>query len=264
MRVKHKRFWYRYDETQQGEAVDNITEKQGTTYALLLNTGVGGDIFPFARDMGYAHQRMIDSGVPKDNIIILEGDNELHITHNALPATSKNLEDTIESLQSKVTDQDRFIFGFFGHSSLEEPRAWFMLPDPEVYYFDHLNPKSDTSAGKIKDFSKMLRSIEPNYGVFYFSQCYGGAFAEGVGIGNRIGISSSNKRGKGWGLPQEDEGNYFTIPLFKKLFEHGVSIKDAFEYAAAHYVDPLKLLMRRETPQLFWQNADPSKLYLGK
>lgn len=264
MREEHKRFWYRYDKVQQGESVENIIDKGGATYAVLINTRIGDDIFPFAADLGYAHDCMVKSGIPNENIVILEGDDKISLSKGALPATSKNLEEILESMRSTITEEDTFVFGFFGHSTIQDPWIRFKLPDPEVYYSDFLPRTADTSTRVIKDFSKMLRSIKSNYSVYYFSQCHGGGFAKEVGIGNGIGISSCTRKQDAWGPQREDEGNYFNRPLFQKLFERGVTIESAFEYAAAHYINPVRILTKIVTPQLFWQNADPSTLYLGR
>ncbi|MFH2028211.1 MAG: hypothetical protein ABIJ08_03670 [Nanoarchaeota archaeon] len=97
-----------------------------------------------------------------------------------------------------------------------------------------------------------------------------------MGYGRNIGMSNTHREGLSHGSIYV--GNFFTNFLFPGILCEGVTIENAFDCAVYEDTSFIKarLNMRgyvfdlysgcesyHDLPQLRWQNADPSQLYLG-
>ena len=127
----------------------------------------------------------------------------------------------------------------------------------------------------------MTQYLPVNFGLFYFAQCFSGGFAERMGYGRNIGMSTADREKGSFGSFRRGVGNYFTQFLFPRVLDGGVTIETAFDEAVYEntslkrmngygrkqgLIYPLKkdiVGFGIETPQLRWQDADPSQLYLG-
>ena len=261
MRTETSRFWKRYDKIQQAESTSQIVDKAGKLYALLIGgEDDGTESIPLQR----AYDTLVQSGV--NQIRVLESNQS-----DKLGASKVNLERALSGIRGSISPDDRMFFYLSGHGCfLEDGSPGFLLPQGEM-----VAPT---------EFKEMARDIPYNVGVFYFGSCLGGAFAEVMGYANNIGISpvqqsvreegesyeAATRRAKKKGATNyshPQKGDHFANELFYYLFERKSSIEEAFDRSASRNAslwsggDP-DACPGRITPQLRWQNADPSELHL--
>ncbi|MDD5192492.1 MAG: hypothetical protein PHH54_06435 [Candidatus Nanoarchaeia archaeon] len=210
-----------------------IENVPGNLYAILLNA------YPreHSQNITINYLGLLNQGVNKNNIFVLEGEG-IGLCVD-LPATRAGLETAISSIKDKIKSNDRLYFHVTNHGGINEKG----LSEVNLY-----NDKIDEA-----DFSRLVRDINCNFGVFYFSQCHSGGFAETIARENEdfIGISNARKSR----LSRRREVTVFTPPLINKLFETGTTVWDAF-LDAADKTDP------EDSPQLYFRNANPMKLSL--
>jgi hypothetical protein len=186
------------------------------------------------------------------NISVLEGNGRTQNRFVDKPATVRSLDSVVDSIRQKATPNDRLLVFVTNHGNLVNGQC-------------NVNAYDNTISEK--DFEQMMQDLPTNFGIFYFAQCYSGGFAERMGYGRNIGISNasreenSNARGK-------DIGANFTRYLFPTILKASQTIENAFDRAARRdtgmwnwIIHPITI--NTEHPQLRYQNADPSQLYIG-
>ncbi len=263
MRKESDRFWLRYDKVQQAEPTETITNQNGLLYAILFNAEGSGNNECFSEDLNFVHQSLTQSGVAHSRISALEGNGKTKNWFITGPATTTSLEKAVNSVRQQATSRDRLVVVVTNHGNL-------------------INNKSTvrTYDGRMNevDFEQIMHNLPVNFALFYFAQCYSGGFAERIGYGRNIAVSSASRTGwsnghKGISMLGTTllapVGNHFTHYLFKDVLKYGNTIESAFDTAVntdtslLRFVTVLNPNTGFETPQLRWQNADPAKLYLN-
>jgi len=264
MRQEKGRFWTKYDKIQQAEQNESIDNLNGSLYAILFNADItSGDIRKgYSNDVGLVYGSLLGTGMPHSNIVTLEGHGYTRSFVNA-PATLSNLESALNSLRQTAKSNDRLLVFVTNHGELVNGQCFMAAYNGRI---------------SESDFGEMVHDLPTNFALFYFSQCYSGGFAERVGYGRDIGISNTGRDRKSYHLqspiPIEKiiakDGNFFTRYLFPSILERGRTIDEAFDIAVKKDTSLLRFLSEpmfcnwdTEIPQLRWQNADPSRLYLG-
>ena len=239
MRIESDREKTKFDKVQQAESTEVVSNLDGSLYAVLFNANEG----PHSHDLRLVYHSLIDTGVSDANISVLEGDGTTQNRFVDKPATTKNLDSVVDSIRQKVTPNDRLLVYLTNHGNLVNGQCNVKAYDGTIWE---------------KDFEKMMQDLPTNFGLFYFAQCYSGGFAERMGYGKNIGISNSNRNGASHGRHQDNIGACFTHFLFPEILKPGITVLDSFEYANSKLCSHCE-----DRPQLRWQNANPSELYLG-
>lgn len=242
MRREKGGFWTKYDKVQQAEPTEVVSNQNGALYAVLFNADEG----PYSDDLIITHNHLVKAGIPDSDIFCLEGDGRTNNRFVKMPATIKSLDSTIDSIRQKAKSNDKLLVFVTNHGGPYNGQSYFLT---------HGN------VGLLeKDFEEMMQDIPVNFGLFYFSQCHSGGFAERMGCGKNIGLSSSTKEEETGSLG----GQLYTQSLFKRILKPGIDIETAFDQATSYRATlPYRLTGIYVNPQLRWQNADPSQLYLG-
>lgn len=248
MRREKGRFLTRYDKVQKAEPTEVVSNLNGSLYVVIFNAREDRH----SHDVRLVYHSLIDVGISNTNISVLEGDGMTKNRFVDKPATIRSLDSVIDSIRQKANSNDRLLVYVTNHGNYVNGQSCV-----EAHY------------GTIweKYFEQMMQDLPVNFGLFYFAQCHAGGFAERMGYGRNIGMSIVNRTELSHGFYKE--GNAFTRHLFPKILRERVTIEEAFNYAT----NKNTALWRRatlflappytETPQLRWQNADPSQLYLG-
>ena len=256
MRREKGRFWTRYDKVQQAEPTEVVSNLDGSLYAVLFNANEG----LHSHDLRLVYHSLIDAGVSDTDISVLEGDGRTQNRFVDKAATTRGLDPVVDSIRQKATSNDRLLVYVTNHGKLVNGQCNVEAYDGTIWE---------------KDFEQMMQDLPTNFGLFYFAQCYSGGFTERMGYGRNIGMSNAGKEEKSWGSFPENIANYFTHLLFPQILK-GFTIEDVYDGAVRkdtgilQRINPIKPLEVNypsikfsETPQLRWQNADPSQLYLG-
>lgn len=262
------------EQIQQGQQIERIVEKNGRKYAVLINAT---NESRFVEDIRFAHSALQSIRFQSNDIYVLNGD-EVKEPFVDYPATKENLKRVLHELEEKITPNDKLFFyvtndgGFIGGKAIF-PR----LINGRLTFWKGSESTFRLSDGYIteSEFEKMMQNIHPNYIVMYFSQCYGGGFAERLGKGRVIAISNA-RRSLAYGGEHSFDYNFFVAlsgrdekgnPIDADLDGDGlVSIKKVFDYSVKNdkYANPKWYHNFKETPQLRWQNTDPSKFSFDK
>ena len=255
MKREKGRFWTRYDEVQQAEPTEEVSNLDGSLYAVLFNANEG----PHSHDLRLVYHSLIDAGVSDVDISVLEGDGRTQNRFVDEPATTRNLDFVVDSIRQKATPNDRLLVYVTNHGGLVNGQCNVEAYDGTIWE---------------KDFEQMMQDLPTNFGLFYFAQCHSGGFVERMGYGRNIGMSNALREEKSNGQskfgPFKLRGNHFTHYLFPRILKNGITIEQGFDRAVKRDTSKLRILtepinfnMGVETPQLRYQNADPSQLYLG-
>lgn len=244
------------DKIQQAEQTESVQNLEGELYAVLFNANTGADSY----DLAHAYYDLTDAGVPKANIISLEAEGRGRNRFIDDSATRQNLELAFDIVRKSAGPNDRLFSYVTNHGTLHNGKCYF-----------------NTYDGKIseRDFEKMTADLPINFGLFYFAQCFSGGFAERMGYGRNIGMSNVSREENAYGR-ELWPGAYFTQFLFPGITEKGKTIETAFNEAVFEDTSDERVNgigkkdgllypvggIALETPQLRWQNADPSKLCL--
>lgn len=240
------------NKVRQAEPTETVENRAGSIYAVLFNAYEGkafrGDKLAgaFFNDMTLVYNSLIRAGVPTSNISALEGDGQTHHRFVKHPAKLRSLDRVVDSIRQKATADDMLLVFVTNHGNLVNGRCNVNA------YRGHIWEE---------DFQKVMTDLPVNLGVFYFAQCFSGGFAERMGYGRNIGISESGRNEPG--IANYD-GIPFTQNLFPRLLNPKTTISDAFDHAAQRTFFEVNIGRHDEipTPQLRWQNANPSRLYL--
>ena len=259
MRVESDRVETKFDKVQQAEPTEVVSNLDGSLYAVLFNANEG----PHSHDLRFVYHSLIDAGVSDADISVLEGDGRTQNRFVDKPATARNLDSVVDSIRQKASPNDRLLVYITNHGNLVNGQC-----NVEAYYETIWE----------KDFEQMMQDLPTNFGLFYFAQCHSGGFAERMGYGRNIGMSNADREGESFGRDYQNVGAYFTHFLFPNILVPGKTIETAFDEAVFENTSTKRLLHEEgrkegllypiggkaiEIPQLRWQNADPSKLYLG-
>ncbi|MBI2565199.1 caspase family protein [Candidatus Woesearchaeota archaeon] len=259
---------------QTAPAVKKVEQKLGKKYSILVNAGSESQFFT---ELKSAYDSLLRLGFTPSNIYVLDDDidkkNEGERSFVDKPATKKNLVDVLDELKQNMTDKDVFFFYVTNHGSkayspLPFGESCFKLSDGIVY------------ENKLKE---MFKDLNLNYGVCIFTTCYSGGLAESVGSGNFIGVSSSRADKVSFQCASKEIGSFFSSHFFAALTgvdknnqqvsadnncDGKISLEEAFDYAAKKDDENIEtdciLPWANETPQLYWQNVDPSQVFLGE
>lgn len=251
-------FETQFEKVQQAKPTNSISNiTGGSLYAVLFNAREG----PHSHDLRFVYHSLIDAGVSDENILILEGSGRRNRLVD-MAATAKNLDSAVSSIRKKSNSKDRLLFYVTNHGFLRNRQCYIKTEDGFI---------------SEQDFEKMMQDLPVNFGVFYFSQCYSGGFAERMGYGNNIGMSNVTRKEESFGRWDKGVGACFTWFLFPEILIPRRTIETAFDEAVFENTSPERLFHKRgrkegrvyprgkraiKTPQLRWQNANPSKLCL--
>ncbi|GEM_PF-3388948 len=278
MRRQQGRFLTRYDKVQQAEPTAAVENREGYLYAVLFNAVQG----QFSLDLEFVYRSLISAGVPSSNISALEGDGRTTNRFVDKPATMRSLDDVVDSIRKKASPNDRLLVYVANHGVLENGQCGVLAYDGVIWE---------------KEFEQLMQDLPVNFGLFYFAQCFSGGFSERMGYGRNICMSNANRTGFGYKSSQSVYlGNsqyrynssrgrvaaFFTHFLFPNILNPAKSVEEAFDEAVYedtsikrrigigrrhgdHHIwsEVSGIWLERETPQLRWQNADPSQLHLG-
>ena len=111
MRRKKGRFWTKYDNVQQAEPNEVISNLDGSLYAILFNANEG----PHSRDLRLVYGSLIDAGVSDSDIFVLEADGRTQNRFVDAPATIRSLESTVNSIRRKANPSDRLFVYITNH-----------------------------------------------------------------------------------------------------------------------------------------------------
>lgn len=240
MRREKGRFWTRYDKVQQKESVGEVSNLDGSLYAILFNAVEGRHTAGIA----HVYNSLIDRYTSRENIFIMQEWGEKDI----MRASAWHLKYVVDSIKERANKNDRLLVYLTNHGHIHNGHCFVRTTDGEM---------------SEKEFEKIMQDLPVNFALFYFSQCHAGGFAERMGYGRNIGIANVAREENA--VSNYFSGNSFTNSLFPRILEEGVSIENAFDSAVLQstFLSPNRILHGPETPQLRWQDADPSQLYLG-
>ena len=269
LRREKTRFWTRHEKVQQAEPTEDVSNLDGRIHAVLFNAIEDEHSFELAR----VYDALIDAGASDSDISILQDDGKparirSFGTQNRFvdgPATIGGLESAVDSIRQRANSNDRLFVYVTNHGGLVK---WQSIV------------KSYDGTISEEQFERIVQDLPVNFGLFYFTQCYSGGFAERMGYGRYIGMSvaSRNKKSKANGDPSV--GIYFTYRLLDFIAKPSVTIGSAFDLTVnTTYCETCREIFEivydvpvwrlppmpplPEVPQLRWQNANPSQLYLG-
>lgn len=249
MREEQKNFWYKYEKKQQEIKQEEIINKKGKLYSVLFNANE--DSTGSSQSIRYIYNKLLASNNKDEDIFVLEGDGKTKNRFVNQPATLKSLDSVINNIRNKSTSDDKLLVYVTNHGFLKNGLSYVRAYDSNI---------------SEKDFQSLMEDIPNNYGVFHFTQCFSGGFAQRMGYNNNIGISNASKEQWSIGLKKHPDIN--TYFLYKNIFKPNISIENAFTKASkietGFWLRGIyKLIGNSTTPQLRWQNADPSKLFLN-
>ncbi|MGV8162071.1 MAG: hypothetical protein ACP5N2_01915 [Candidatus Nanoarchaeia archaeon] len=274
MRTEKGRFWTRYDKVARNASAKDVNNKIGSLYAVLFNAQAG----PHHEDIAKAFNSLKNAGVSNSNIFYME--NKGNLDKNIYPATAESLDSVISTIKQIATSNDRLLVFTTGYGFLDKGLSTL-----------------ETHNGKLneQEYQEILKDLPFNFVVSYSAQNDSRGFAERMSEGKYIGISSVKKGEEAIGTQKhpikrmvaaDEKIEYkftqavnFTHFLIPELLNPGVTIEQAFDRAVYENTSFLRVALGigqhdtlgpmhpvhygKETPQLIWQNADPSKLYLG-
>jgi len=258
----------RCDKIQQAEQTEIVQNLDGELYAVLFNANDGSH----SNDIRRVYYSLMDAGASDSNILVLEGDGSTRNRFVDGPATIKSLDEAFDLIRQTAKPNDRLLSYVTNHGNIAYGQSYFNAHDGTIWE---------------GDFEKITSNLPVNLGLFYFAQCNSGGFAERMGYGRNIGMSSASREENSHGglainratkeeIKSRSVGNYFSQFLFPEIMGKGKTIESAFDEAVFEDTSDERLngigrkegfmyndgSLGLETPQLRWQNADPSKLCL--
>ena len=270
IRWEKTKFWTRHEKVQQAEPTEDVSNLDGRLHAVLFNAIKGR----FSIELANVYDALIYAGASDSDISILQDDGKPAIirssgTQNRFvdgPATLGGLESAVDSIRQRANSNDRLFV--------------YVTNEGNLVNFQSLVKSCNGSISE-KQFEQIMQDLPVNFGLFYFTQCFGGGFAERMGYGRNIGMSIASRNETSRASGDSSVGNYFTYRLLDFIAKPGVTIGSAFDSTVNNTYcetcrkifeidngDPFWMLPPmtplQEVPQLRWQNADPSQLYLGQ
>ena len=244
MRAETKKFWARCAKVQQAEPDEEITNLEGSLYAVLFNAKDGRH----SRDLRFVYNSLVNNGVKTGNIIILESNGSTRNKFVNLPATIGSLNYALEFIRIKANPNDKLLVYTANAGYISSGKCRLLAYEKTI---------------NEDEFADLTKDLPVNFSLFYFSNDYSGALAERIGNRKNIAIASaaSDEINHSWFW----RGCDFTYQLFPKILKKGITIEKAFDQAVWNSTNIIRrsFMPYIETPQLRWQNADPAKLHLG-
>ncbi|MBI4836780.1 MAG: hypothetical protein HY813_00015 [Candidatus Portnoybacteria bacterium] len=208
-------------------------ETTGQKYAALIS---GQTEERHVKNIETAYNVLLKSGFLRKNIIIFDatGNQNRSYPVNA-PADAKSIRLCFRYLANKIGPNDLLFVYVTDHGRLDER---LLIPDTcGTILSQHPKKQKIAEIGLFGryldefDFSACVDKIKPGAGIFVFTQCYGGGFAERLAGKNRITISANEK-------DAVCDGRAFSKLFFSafsretadKDADGKISISEAFEY----------------------------------
>lgn len=252
----------RNDKHQRTPITKQVQNKKGKKYAILVSA-YGEE--RFKKNIKFGYESFLHAGFLSENIYVLTGHEDVG-DYVRGKATRKNLISTLNKIKTEISLNDVLFLYVTNHGG------------KKYLFFGESKIKLDGKDITVSDLWKEYKEINSNYSVAVFKQCQGGDFANRFGQNNSIGISAA-KRGKdSWG-DDHDNQNGFSIQLFEAIGgrkasgelvnpdlnnDNKVSIEEIFDYASNNnqQTKPRWHGIGKQTPQLYWQNANPKDLHI--
>ena len=238
------RLFARYDKRRQGRKTEDIKDLDGRIFAILVN---GEKVSPEIQRIC----NKLQFYVPKENLVVLEGDgNPRKLGRYA--ASKEDIFNAFDYVRKNAEPTDRLFFYMMRHGDIKDG-----IPLIKLY----------SEIMDADEFEIMAKDLPVNYGVFHFTQCSGGGFAERIGKGRYIGISNCSKYEDSLNFSRSSNQD-LKMDFVSEIFKPGISINDAFDNVVLKTTGLLERIalkalteFKAQTPQLFYENADPSKLH---
>jgi hypothetical protein len=231
-----------------------ITYSKPHKYAVFVN-GYPGLENGFSDDIYLAYKTSLDEGFRPKDIYILSNSVRAGISYPTDgPATQESFDLLINHLSRKISKQDLLFFYFTGHGGMQK------FKNPETGLVESCASLSlygkDVSD---KEIVQKLESLTPKIGVYLTDTCYSGNFAEKLGRGNNIAISSSSPYNLSQGNFTDEFFGAFEYKMGDLDGDGRVSIGEAFNYAITNdYFTQHNIV----TPQIYSEEINPYTVYL--
>jgi len=109
---------------------------------------------------------------------------EKYLTGKITPATFNNISKTIDSLATKIDDNDEFTFTIMGHGEKAFPETYIKLP----YDSDLRGTPRRLTSTNLKYFADKIKAGEETYII---DACYSGDFSTALSVGKQKVFTSS-------------------------------------------------------------------------
>tara|TARA_Y100000310_G_scaffold330673_1_gene402729 strand:+ start:3067 stop:3924 length:858 start_codon:yes stop_codon:yes gene_type:complete len=249
----------RGEKHQKTPVTREIENSEGKKYALLVNAGEY-----FKNRVKFAYASLRRAGFSDDSITVLESvkNPESYVDGKA---DYETLKTTLNRLKKEIKPNDTFLLYTTNHGK----RRNIVSGESELF----LEGRT-ISASQLKE---LYQGLNPNYTFAIFSQCHGQGFAAQFGEDNLVSMSAAGRGKASFKEKYNPEGFDFQIfsaiggetPEGKKVNpdvndDGKVSIDEIFEYNAQNNLNtkPRLIGYGKETPQMFWQNANPRNLHI--
>ncbi|PIW75357.1 MAG: hypothetical protein CO002_02470 [Candidatus Portnoybacteria bacterium CG_4_8_14_3_um_filter_44_10] len=203
-------------------------ETAGQKYAILISGQIEGK---HIKNIEAAFGVLLKSGFLRKNIIIFDatGNQNRPYPVNA-PADAKSIRLCLRYLANQIGPNDLLFIYVTDHGRLDER---LLIPDTRgTILSQHQKKQKIAEIGLFGrfldeiDFAACVDKIKPGIGVFIFTQCYGGSFAERLAGKNRITISANEKYAT---CDSRAFSKLFFSAFYRKTADN-VSVREAFEY----------------------------------
>lgn len=246
----------RSEKHQKNTKNNAIQDRRGDKYAILVSAD-GED--KYKENITFGYQSLLRTDFNKDHIYVLSGHKGIG-SYNRGEATQENLSKILDELKEKIDGDDLVLFYITNHGG----NKYLFFGESEVE-FDGENITAS-------DLNDMFSGINPNYVIAVFTQCKPGEFLDYFGQNNGIAIGSSRAN-------KNSFENDFSIAFFEGVGgkdkdgnninadsnnDSRLSIEELFDYASKNDEKTIPRWngMGKETPQMYWQNANPRDLYI--
>lgn len=261
----------RNDEGEFEPVIETPRKKHG-----LIVLGDGGNEF-FRRSIrntsDLVYKTLKENGYEDENLYLLEGKKgpKERFACHSLPSSKKHLREVLNHLYRDVGPEDTFFMYVLTHGGT----TGIVLPIGQSTLL------LDRGSVREKELEELLSDLHPNHSLTYFNSCYSGGFAQRLGKGRNIAISTSRKHKvtSNYVGPEikQQQGNYasnFTLNFFSALRRHfpsgdEIELKDGsidgfFDFAAkrAQLSDTYLGWLSNNTPLLVYEKINPKDVRL--
>ena len=220
------------------------------------------------------YNTLLKRGFNYDDIYLMEWMEKpsIDLRCNILPSDTAHLREVMENLYRQISPEDTFFMCFLNHGG----KTGWLLPVGES------TVQLGKGTVKERELEELLYDIHPDHSILYFNNCYSGGFAERLGTGRSIAISTSsaNKltfgyKGGELGCKYGDFLSGFTLFFYSALRNQmpngellqlkDMSIGEAFDYASQRSYFAKGFKRRgffKNTPHLIYGNVNPQEVIL--